>query len=177
MAAGQVAEHHYQALRLDIPVDEPFTDFRRRYEEAVPPYDRDAYHALVARQAPWSDVLDLARRQAPYNFLIYWSSGDVQPLMRLAGDSGHCVEYLMGNHTTAERMFRHDPAIMLYAPLRTAITSNDDGSGTRFHIEKPSHAFASFSRDDITPVGVELDHEVAALLSHLGAPVPAALAG
>jgi len=29
------------------------------------------------------------------------------------------TQYLMGNHTIAERMFRHDPAVMLHAPLRT----------------------------------------------------------
>ncbi|MFC5924009.1 hypothetical protein [Micromonospora vulcania] len=177
MAAGQIAEHRYEARRLEVQVDRPFAEFRRQYEEAVPAYDRDAFAALVARQAPWSDVLDLMRQRAPHSFLIYWNSGDVQPMMRLAGDAGHCVEYLMGNHTIAERMFRHDPTIMLYAPLRTAITSDDDGTGTRFHIEQPSHAFASFGRDDVTRVGVELDQEVAALLDHLGVPVPAALAG
>jgi len=30
--------------------------------------------------------------------------------MGAAGDSADCVAYLMGNHVTAERMFRHDPA-------------------------------------------------------------------
>lgn len=31
------------------------------------------------------------------------------------------TQYLMGNHTIAERMFRHDPAVMLHAPLRTLL--------------------------------------------------------
>ncbi|MFI6265428.1 hypothetical protein [Micromonospora sp. NPDC051006] len=177
MPAGVASEHHYQALRFDIPVDRSFAEFRRQYEAAVPPYDAEAFNALVVRKAPWPEVLDLMRERAPYRFLIYWSTGDLQPMMRLAGDPGHCVEYLMGNHTTAERMFRHDPAVMLYAPLRTAITSDDDGGGTRFHIEQPSRAFASFGNDDVAAVGVELGHEVAALLTHLGVPVPAALAG
>ncbi|MEV4656899.1 hypothetical protein [Micromonospora sp. NPDC049301] len=116
---GQVTEHRYQARRLDVPVDCPFAEFRRRYEEAVPPYD---------------------------------------------------VEYLMGNHSTAERMFRHDPAVMLFAPSRTVITS-DDGGGTCFRIEQPSHAFASFGNAHIARVGIELDHQVVALLAHLGVPV------
>jgi Domain of unknown function DUF302 len=47
--------------------------------------------------------------------------------MRLAGDRWRSVEYLMGNHTIAQRMYRHDPAIVLYAPLRTAIYETRQG--------------------------------------------------
>jgi len=42
-------------------------------------------------------------------------------LMSLAGDDASCTPYLMGNHIIAERMFRHEPAATLYAPLHTAI--------------------------------------------------------
>jgi hypothetical protein len=38
--------------------------------------------------------------------------------MSLAGDPARCTAYLMGNHTIAEQMYRHDPSVMLYAPLR-----------------------------------------------------------
>ncbi|MEK8105629.1 hypothetical protein NKG94_11645 [Micromonospora sp. M12] len=173
MARGW-AERGYQARCLDISVDRSFDDLRRQYEQAVPAYDAAAFNALVARDAPWDDVLALMRDRAPHDFLIYWSSGDLRPMMNLAGDSRHCVEYLMGNHTTAERMFRHDPAVMLYAPLRTAITDHPDG-GARFLIEQPSHAFGSLGVDAIHEVGLELDREVAALLTHLEVPVPAGL--
>jgi hypothetical protein len=168
------AERGYQARRLDISVDRPFDDFRRQYENAVPVYDEAAFHALVARKAPWDDVLALMRERAPHAFLIYWSSGDLRPMMSLAGDRRACVEYLMGNHTTAERMFRHDPTVMLYAPLRTLISDGRDG-GSRFVIEQPSHAFGSFGVDAIHEVGLELDSEVAALLRHLEVPVPEGL--
>ncbi|MGC4866448.1 hypothetical protein ACLQ3B_13565 [Micromonospora sp. DT53] len=59
-------------------------------------------------------------------------------MMKPAGDRLRCVEYLMGSHTTAGRMFRHDPAVMLYAPLRTVISDGPDG-GVRFIIEQPAH--------------------------------------
>ncbi|PMR57413.1 hypothetical protein C1A38_30030 [Verrucosispora sp. ts21] len=173
MRPDRVAERPYQARRFDISVDRPFEDFRRQYEEAVPPYDPTAFNALVARGAPWSDVLSLMRERAPNGFLIYWSSGDLQPMMSLAGDSAQSVEYLMGNHTIAERMFRHDPTVMLYAPLRTAISSGS--GGTRLTIEQPSCAMGSFGVDAIHAVGVELDRKVAALLDHLGLPIPAQL--
>ncbi len=31
------------------------------------------------------------------------------------------VTYLIGNHTIAERMFRHEPQFMQYAPLHTTV--------------------------------------------------------
>ncbi|MEH1165166.1 hypothetical protein V6V47_07245 [Micromonospora sp. CPCC 205539] len=170
MEPGRV-DRSYQARCLDISVDRSFEDFRRQYEQAVPPYDATAFNALVARGAPRGDVLALMRERAPHNFLIYWSSGDLQPMMKLAGDPPHCVEYLMGNHTIAERMFRHDAAVMLYAPLRTVISDGHDG-GARFIIEQPSRALGSFGLDAIHDVGVDLDHEVGALLTHLEIPVP-----
>jgi uncharacterized protein (DUF302 family) len=94
--------------------------------------------------------------------------------MRLAGDSPRCSSYLMGNHTIAERMYRHDPGIMLYAPLRTAI--HEDANGTTwFSVDQPSTRFRSFADPAITAVGLELDHKLAALLGSLDAPVPPAL--
>jgi uncharacterized protein (DUF302 family) len=94
--------------------------------------------------------------------------------MRLAGDRGRCVEYLMGNHTIAQKMYRYSPAILLYAPLRTAIVEDTDGA-TWFTVDQPRTRFASFNTPQITSVGIELDHKLAALLKHLDAPVPAGL--
>jgi hypothetical protein len=164
----------HQVNRLVIDVAGPFEAFRRRYEQAAPPLDPEQILALVGRQAPWDDVLAVAEETAPHGFLIYWSS-DVTPLMALAGDEGRCVQYLMGNHTIAERMYRHDPAAMLYAPLRTAICLGADGQ-TKFVVDQPSTVFSSFGIPEITAVGAELDRMLAALLTALDAPVPPVLA-
>jgi Domain of unknown function DUF302 len=110
---------------------------------------------------------------APHDFIIYWR-WDVTPLMRLAGDRWRSVEYLMGNHTIAQRMYRHDPAIVLYAPLRTAIYEDRQGR-TYFTVDQPSTRFASFDNPDISEVGIELDRKLAALLRSLDVPVPATL--
>jgi hypothetical protein len=37
------------------------------------------------------------------------------------------IQSLMGNHIIAERMFRHDPSVMLHAPLRTLLYADPDG--------------------------------------------------
>ena len=169
-----VATHPHDVRRLEIAVGAAFDDFRERYEQSVPTLDMERYSALVRERADWDSVVRAAAQNAPHGFIRYWTS-DVGALMQLAGDSARCSTYLMGNHTIAERMYRHDPAIMLYAPLRTAIYEDTDGS-TWFSVDQPSTRFSSFGDPAITDVGVELDHKLAALLEHLGAPVPPTLA-
>jgi hypothetical protein len=159
--------------RLEVAVGASFDDFRRRYEQAVPRLDAEGLERLKNGNADWDTVLQAARENAPHDFIIYWVN-DATSLMRLAGDPWHCVAYLMGNHTTAQRMYHHHPGVMLYAPLRTEIYEDADGV-TWFSVDQPSTCFASFGQPAITEVGLELDRELAALFSFLGAPVPDAL--
>jgi hypothetical protein len=170
-----VTTHPHEVRRLAIAVGPAFDDFRDRYEETVPLLDAERFAALVREGADWDSVLRAAAENAPHDFIRYWTI-DAGSLMRLAGDSPRCASYLMGNHTIAERMYRHDPAIMLYAPLRTAIHADADGT-TWFSVDQPSTRFRSFGDPAITEVGLELDHKLGALLEHLGAPVPPALTG
>ncbi|MFK3983975.1 hypothetical protein ACI2K4_26860 [Micromonospora sp. NPDC050397] len=172
MVAREVRQTDYQARRLTIPVDAPFDEFRRRYEAAVPVLDIEGIAAMVQRRASWSEVIESASRQGPYDFFRFWSL-DAQPLMSLAGPDASCVEYLMGNHTIAERMFRHDPTVLAYVPLHLAIA--DDGDGTVFSIDQPSRTLGSYRRPGITSVGIDLDHKLGRLLQALDVPVPPVL--
>ncbi len=129
--------------------------------------------ALEQRQAPWQEMLDLVATAAPLGFLIYFKL-EVDPVVRLAGDKASGVAYLMGNHILMERMFRHEPAVPLYAPLHTTIWGDPDGPA-HFTFDKPSDQFASFDNPEITAVGAELDRKMTALLEHLGLNVPGAL--
>jgi len=95
--------------------------------------------------------------------------------MRLAGNAGSCTTYLMGNHTIAQRMYTHDPAVILYAPLRTVIHEARHGV-CWFSIDQPSTRFASFGNPDIAELGQELDAKLADLLRFLDVSVPPALA-
>ncbi|MCW2936797.1 MAG: hypothetical protein JWM19_7759 [Actinomycetia bacterium] len=171
---GTIEIVQHPVRRITIQVDTSFEEFRSRYEEAVPAFRSERFAALVEEAASWQDVLDATADNAPYGFILYWSH-DFTGLMRLAGDRGRCVEYLMGNHSTAQRMYRHNPAILLYAPLRTAIFEDAD-ERTWFTLDQPSSCFGSFGTAQITKVGLELDHKVAALLEHLGTRVPKELA-
>jgi hypothetical protein len=164
----------HEVVRLSIDTGLPFDDFRTSYEHAVPVFDFARFSGLASEQASWDTILAATAENAPHGFIRYWNS-DVASLMRLAGDTGSCTTYLMGNHTIAQRMYTHDPAAILYAPLRTAIHEDRQGISW-FSIDQPSTRFASFGNTDITTVGRELDTKLADLLRFLDIPVPPALA-
>jgi uncharacterized protein DUF302 len=123
---------------------------------------------------------DLARveeyttQNAPHSFVNFWAL-DPMPMMRLAGNQQQAITYMMGNNVIAETMFRHDPGIILYAPLRTAVYEDTLGR-THLSIDQPSSKFASFGNPDIAEVGAQLDAKVAELLRLMSLPVPAELA-
>ena len=163
----------YTVTRLTVRVGLTPGEFQARYEQAVPPWPEDRVRALVDRQAPWQDMLALVTAAAPWGFLIY-DKIDATPVVQLAGDQASGVAYLMGNHTIMERMYRHEPAVLLYAPLRTVIWGGPDGSAY-FSFDKPSDQVASFASPQVAEVGLELDQKMAALLNHLSVRVPDAL--
>src|SRR5258708_7126519 len=96
---GTIEIVQHPARRITIQVDASFDEFRSRYETAVPVYQGERFADLIEKQANWQDILDATADNAPHEFILYWSY-DFTALMRLAGDRGRCVEYLMGNHTT-----------------------------------------------------------------------------
>ncbi|WP_345763046.1 DUF302 domain-containing protein [Diaminobutyricibacter sp. McL0608] len=160
----------HQVVRWSIDTGASFEDFRARFEAAVPVLDTDRMTQLRAEKADWDTVLEAAGENAPHGFMRFWST-DVGGTMQLAGDAGDCASYLMGNHTIAERMYRHDPAVMLYAPLRVAIHTDANGV-TRFSIDQPSTRFSTFDSREIAAVGEELNRKVLHLLTVLGVGVP-----
>jgi len=162
----------YAVRRLTVPVP-GVREFQRDYEQAVPYAPFDEVQALVKQNAPWSDMLSLLDARAPNGFVIYFRN-DWHPVMQAAGDQAGCIAYGMGNHTIAERMFRHDPRVMLYAPLHTVIWEDSDGSAW-FSVDQPSTQFSSFRLPAVAEVGVELDRKLANLLDVLGLEVPRSL--
>jgi hypothetical protein len=160
----------YVVHRMTIPTGMVLPEFRARFEDAVPHLPLDQVRELVSRGAPWGEMVDLVGRVAPWGFLLYWTN-DVDPVVRLAGDSSSGVAYLMGNHIIMERMFRYEPSVVMYAPLHVAIWSHSDGQAF-FTIDRPSDQFASFGHPAVAAVGRELDSKLAHLLRHLGLMIP-----
>ena len=152
--------------RLLIALPEPYDLAREHYETLVPEVDL----ARFFQMASWQATLDLAEINAPHGFMRY-ARMDVTALMASSPSFWKATQYLMGNHTIAERMFRHEPSVMLHAPLRTLLYADADGD-TKLAVDQPSLLFGSFDNPDIAAVGVELDALLAGLVELLGGEVP-----
>jgi Domain of unknown function DUF302 len=163
-----VSEHTIRRLyvRLGRSYDDAIADF----EGVVPPIDPQRFQSLDS----WEENLRLSETVAPLG-LMRFGSIDALAYMRTSGTDRPGIEYLAGNHTIAERMYRHEPAAMLYAPLRLFIFADDDGQGVLV-IDQPSTLFGSLgSNPDVAAVGRELDHKVAGVLAAMGVQAPSVL--
>jgi len=169
MTTSGIRATEHPVRRLDVALPLPYDRAVRRYEELVPAADLARFGQL----ATWDAVLELAEINAPHGFMIYWRA-DVTAMMAGSPSGWKCTEYLMGNHTIAERMFRHDPAAMLYAPLRTLIYADPDGD-TKLAVDQPSLLFHSYDNPDVEEVGCRLDYLLALLIINLGADLPSEL--
>lgn len=156
----------YQTRRLVVALPTSYDAARNRYEAVVPVFDASAF----AGARSWDESLAIADAQAPHGFMIY-ARFDVAPMLDGSPSRGRATEYLMGNHTIAETMFRHDRGVMLHAPLRTLIYEGDD-SVTRFAVDQPSLHFGSYGRPEVAAVGRRLDGLLAGVIALLGAEVP-----
>jgi hypothetical protein len=158
--------HVHSMTRVDVHTGVPYADFRAAFERAAPPFDPESVRRINAAQGNWDDIRAAAAANAPNDLMVY-AVIDADELLALAGHSTRGVEYLLGNHTIAERMFRHDPRALLYAPLRVLVYSDADGTAV-FSMDQPSSAFGSLGIDDVTKVGLDLDRKVAKLLRVIG---------
>jgi Domain of unknown function DUF302 len=152
--------------RIDICTGIPFDEFIARFEMAAPPFDPRSVADVVQRGGSWDEVLAAAAINAPNDLMVY-AKIDALPLFCLAGHTTEAVEYLLGNHTIAETMFRHDPKALLYAPLRLLIYADADGNAV-FSMDQPSAAFGSLGIAEVTTVGEGLDRKVVNLLRLIG---------
>jgi hypothetical protein len=159
----------HPSRRLIVHLPRPYDEAREVYETLVPEADL----ARFGQMANWQATLELAEINAPQGFMRYYRT-DVTAVMAGSASFWKATEYLMGNHTIAEAMFHHDPAVMLHAPLRTLIYADPDGD-TKLAVDQPSLLFASYHNPDIETVGRRLDYLLALLIITMGGDLPAAL--
>jgi hypothetical protein len=143
-----------------------FDEVVRKFEQLVPSLDVEQLAGVLHSGGGWRDVESWTQESAPRGFLRYWKN-DVRPLMGVAGNRWQAIAYLMGNHVTAEHMFRYEPRVMNYAPLRVALTRRDQ-EPVLFTADVPSDDFGAFGSAEIAAVGASLDAELSSLLLLLG---------
>jgi uncharacterized protein (DUF302 family) len=159
----------HPSRRLIVHLPRPYDEARELYETLVPEVDL----ARFGQMANWQATLELAEINAPHGFMRYYRV-DVTAVMAGSPSFWKATEYLMGNHTIAERMFHHDPAAMLHAPLRTLVYADPDGD-TKLAVDQPSLLFASYDNPLIATVGDQLDHLLALLITTMDGDLPSEL--
>jgi hypothetical protein len=159
----------HPSRRLIVHLPRPYDEARELYETLVPEVDL----ARFGQMANWQAAVELAEINAPQGFMRYYRT-DVTAAMAGSASFWKATEYLMGNHTIAECMFHHDPAVMLHAPLRTLIYADPDGD-TKLAVDQPSLLFASYDNPDITTVGYRLDYLLALLIITMDGDLPSEL--
>src|ERR1700744_1771934 len=90
----------HPSRRLVVTLPQPYDDARELYETLVPEVDS----ARFFQMASWQATLDLAEINAPHGFMRYYRS-DITAAMTGSSSSWKATQYLMGNHTIAERLF------------------------------------------------------------------------
>jgi hypothetical protein len=164
---SSAVEHRSRRLIVHLP--QTYDEARELYETLVPEADL----ARFGQMANWQATLKFAEINAPQGFMRYYRA-DVTAAMAGSASFWKATEYLMGNHTIAERMFHHDPAVMLHAPLRTLIYADPDGD-TKLAVDQPSLLFASYHDQDIETVGYRLDYLLALLIIAMDGDLPSEL--
>jgi hypothetical protein len=168
MTARTTAVDH-PSRRLVVALPQTYDEARERYELLVPEVDS----ARFSEMSSWQATLELAEINAPHGFMRYYR-GDITAAMSRSPSVWKTTQYLMGNHTIAERMFRHDPSAMLHAPLRTVLYVDPNGD-TKLAVDQPSLLFDSYGKPEIAAVGRELDELLARLITLLGGELPTQL--
>jgi len=163
----------YQATRVRMHANTRFEAFVAALEQAVPELSQADAVARLAEDGDWSGFTRGLQWEAPSGFVRVWSWSPSE-LMRHAGNSTPSALWLIVNHAIGARLFRHDPAAMLYSPLRVEAHAAPD-AGTIVSFDVPSARLRGFGINKVTQAGAELDRALGDLLEDLGLPRPAAL--
>ncbi|MDT0468836.1 DUF302 domain-containing protein [Streptomyces gibsoniae] len=159
-------QQSHTVTRIEIPTGIAYDDFVAAFEKAAPAFDPSPMERIAETGGSWDSVRAATAVNAPNDLMRYARINGTQ-LLRVAGHSTRSMEYLTGNHVIAETMFRHDPRVLLYAPLRMLIHSDVDGNAV-FSMHRPSDEFASLGIPEVTEVGKDLDRIVVDLLRVCG---------
>jgi hypothetical protein len=138
MCVMNVLSFPHQITRLVFDAGQPYEKFRSRYEAAVPSAYPQRPGESAGRYARWHETTADADAPSPSGFVLYWRL-HMTPTMTTAGDMRPCTAYLMGLHAIPEDIYRQDPAVLLYTPLRTLIYIDGDDR-TRFAVDSPARS-------------------------------------
>lgn len=120
----------YTSVRVDVATHVSYEQLVANFNAQVPQINLAAYRDLVARQAPWSEVVAEAERQAgPVGFVWFEQLNSCRVFALAPGFSAKCVVYTVGDPALAETMAVHDTRAVGYLPTKFLLYSDSDGRG------------------------------------------------
>lgn len=155
--------------RLTVRLGLLYAEALTRFEQFVPAAPLEKFLA----EDSW-DAVKALLDATPLGFVHYGKIDTFPMLVAPIGITRQSVQYFAGNHTIAATMFRREPRVELYAPLRLLFHADDDGKAV-LSTDRPSDLFGSFGDPHLTEVGRQLDGKLAAIFEGLGVRPPATL--
>ena len=120
----------YTSVRVDVATRLSYEKLVENFSAQVPQINLDAYRALVARRAPWSEVVAEAKRQAgPVGFVWFEQLASCAVFGLAPGFSSKCAVYTVGDPALAETMVRYDTRAVVYLPTKFLLYSDPKGRG------------------------------------------------
>ncbi|AYG05050.1 hypothetical protein [Gryllotalpicola protaetiae] len=163
----------YAARRVELVTNAHFEALAAAFESAVPELTDAAALDRLAEDGDWQAFTRRLAWESPSGFVRVWSSRPGE-LMNAAGSGRPSGVWLIVNHAIGARLFRHDPATVLYSPVRVEAHAAA-GAGTVLAFDVPGARLRSFGTNKVTQAGAELDRALGDLVEDLGLPRPVAL--
>jgi hypothetical protein len=120
----------YTSVRIDAGTRLPYEKLVQNFNAYVPQINLQAYVALVARHASWSQVVAEAHREAgPVGFVWFEELTSCAVFDLAPRFSSKCVVYTVGDPALADTMVRHDTRAVVYLPTKFLLYSDSRGRG------------------------------------------------
>jgi hypothetical protein len=171
--AAEESTTDYPAVRVELASNARFESLAAALEQAVPELTDAAAIDRLAEDGDWQSFTRGLAWEAPTGFVRVWSSRPAR-LLSAAGNATPSALWLIVNYAVAARLYRHEPATLLYSPLRIEMHSARE-AGTVVSFDVPSARLRSFGTNKVTQAGAELDRALGDLVEGLGLPRPGAL--
>ena len=141
-----------------VTTGKPFAEVTAAFEARLGKFDAQVDQRLREGGDPEEVRARIEAMAGPSGFMLFWR-GDHGTVLRLVGQRGKAVQYLLGNPLFAVEMTRHALGAGLYAPLRVLIYEAEDGK-TCIEYDKPSTLFGQFGDARIGRTAAALDQKL-----------------
>jgi uncharacterized protein (DUF302 family) len=153
-----VNESRFTVDHLRLTSDKPFAEVTAAFEARLGKFEPEVYNELAEGGDPKVARTRIEAMAGPSGFMLF-SKSDHGRLLKIVGQKGKAVQYVVGNPLFAVEMTRHVISAGLYAPLRVLIYETEDGK-TCIEYDKPSSLFGQFGDERVSRMAATLDQKL-----------------